>query len=115
MGVVLGQKVGRGSHVIYYASRTLDNAQCNYIKTEKELYSIVFGLENFRYYLLDTKVIVYLDHAAVRYLFKKKESKPRLILLQEFNLEIKDKSGKENLVADHLSRLILDNNISSPW
>ena len=55
-------------------------------------------------YLLGTRVIVYSDHAALRHLFKKKESKPRLIrwvlLLQEFNLEIRDKSGKKNLVTD---------------
>ena len=103
--------------MIYYASRTLDDAQCNYT-AEKQLYSIVFGLEKFCSYLLGTKVIVYSDHATLRHLFKKKESKPRLIrgvlLLQEFNLEIRDKAEKENLVVDHLSRLILDDNLSSP-
>ncbi|XP_027166138.1 uncharacterized protein LOC113766113 [Coffea eugenioides] len=110
VGAVLGQKEGRASYVIYYTSRTLDGAQCNYSTTEKELLAIVFALEKFRSYLLGTKVIIYSDHAALKYLLNKKEAKPRLIrwilLLQEFNLEIKDKRGAENMVADHLSRLI---------
>ncbi|KAH9705175.1 hypothetical protein KPL70_011778 [Citrus sinensis] len=107
VGVVLGQRVGRTAHVIYYASRTLDSAQCNYSTTEKELLAIVFALEKFHSYLLGTKVIVFSDHAALKYLLAKKKAKPRLIrwilLLQEFNLEIRDKKGVENLIADHLS------------
>jgi hypothetical protein len=109
VGVVLRQRIGKNLHVIAYASRMLDEAQCNYHTTEKELFVVVFALEKFMSYLLGTKVIIFTDHAALRYLFKKKESKPRLIrwifLLQEFNLEIKDKKGAENHVADHLSRL----------
>jgi len=54
-------------------------------------------------------VIVFTDHAALKYLMKKSNSKPRLIwrvlLLQEFDLEIKDKVGLANVVVDHLSRL----------
>ena len=57
----------------------------------------------------DPKTIVFTDHAAIRYLFAKHYAKPRLIrwikLLQEFDLEIRDRRGCVNVVADHLSRL----------
>jgi len=109
LGVVLAQKIDKLPRVIYYASRTLDATQANYTTTEKELLAIVFALEKFRSYLLGTCVIVYIDHAALKYLLKKAESKPRLIRwmlwLQEFDLEICDRSGAHNLVADHLSRI----------
>ncbi|KAK8675169.1 hypothetical protein V6N13_033239 [Hibiscus sabdariffa] len=73
VGAVLGQKIEKEPHVIAYASQTLDSAQRNYSTTEKELLAIVFALEKFRSYLLGTNVIVFSDHAALRYLMSKKE------------------------------------------
>ncbi|CAN6585834.1 unnamed protein product [Malus baccata var. baccata] len=110
VGVVLGQRRDKLPYVIYYASRTLNDAQLNYATTEKELLAVVFALEKFRSYLIGAKVIVYSDHSALKYLLSKKEAKPRLIrwvfLLQEFDLEILDKKERENVVADYLSRLV---------
>ena len=110
IGAVLGQRVGKNPHVIYYASRTLDSSQANYSTKEKELFVVVFVLENFSQYRLRTKVVVFTDHTTLRYLMANKDAKPRLIrwilFLQEFDSEIRDKSGAHNLVADHLSRIV---------
>ncbi|XP_015940261.1 uncharacterized protein LOC107465802 [Arachis duranensis] len=109
IGVVLGQRKGNLVHVIYYASKVLNDTQKNYTTTEKELLAIVFAFDKFRSYLIGSKVIVFTDHTSLKYLFAKQESKPRLIrwilLLQEFNIESRDKKGAENKVANHLSRI----------
>ena len=64
VGAVLGQRIDKVPHVIYYTSRTLNDAQLNYSTTEKELLAVVSALEKFRQYLIGSKVIVYSDHAA---------------------------------------------------
>ena len=79
IGAVLGQRVEKVPHVIYYASRTLNDTQMNYSTIEKELLAIVFALDKFRSYLLGFKVLIYSDYAALKYLFSKKDAKARLI------------------------------------
>ncbi|RVW19079.1 Retrovirus-related Pol polyprotein from transposon 17.6 [Vitis vinifera] len=80
IGAVLGQREDGKPYVIYYASKTLNEAQRNYTTTEKELLA-VFALDKFRAYLVGSFIIVFTDHSA-----------------------LKDKKGVENVVADHLSR-----------
>nr|GEU63675.1 reverse transcriptase domain-containing protein [Tanacetum cinerariifolium] len=105
----LGQRIDRKFKPIYYASKTLNDAQAHNTTTEKELHAVVLSFDKFCPYLILSKTIVYTDHSALKYLFSKQDVKPRLIgwvlLLQGFNIKIKNKKGAENLVADHLSRL----------
>ena len=99
IGAVLGQRKDKKLHVIYYASRTLDVAQLNYTTTEKEFLAVIFAIDKFRSYLVGSKIVVYTDHAAIRYLMSKKDAKPRLLrwilLLQEFDLDIRDKKEQK--------------------
>jgi hypothetical protein len=85
---------------------------------EKELLVVVFAIEKFRSYLVGAKVIVYIDHATLKYLLMKKDAKSHLIrwilLLQEFDLEIRDKKRLENSLADHLSRLQFEESAELP-
>ena len=81
----------------------MNPTQENYTTTETELLAVVFAFDKFRQYL------VFTYHSALRCIFTKQNAKPRLIrwilLLQEFDVEIHDKKGAENLAVDHLSRL----------
>lgn len=79
IGAVLGQRVNKVPYTIYYASKTVNDAQLNYTTTEKELLAVVFALEKFHSYLIGTKIIVYTDRAALKYLLIKNDAKPRLI------------------------------------
>ena len=103
--------------MIYYGSKMLNEAQRNYTTTAKELLVVVFALDIFCGYLVGSFIVVFTNHSALKYLLTKQDSKAMLIrwilLLQEFNLHIKDKKGVENVVADHLSRLAITHNSHS--
>ncbi|XP_074318430.1 uncharacterized protein LOC141655240 [Silene latifolia] len=77
VGAVLGQRKNGKLHAIYYASKTLDEAQANYTTTEKELLAVIYAMNKFCSYLVGSK--------------------------------IRDKKGVENVVVDHLSRLVNGN------
>ena len=110
IGVVLGKMEDKKAFVIYYASKTLDSAQSNYTTTEKEFLVVVFALEKFQSYIVGSPVTIFTNHAALKYLLSKQDTKPRLtrwiLLCREFNLTIKDKRRVENVVSDHLSGLV---------
>ncbi|GJR80694.1 reverse transcriptase domain-containing protein [Tanacetum coccineum] len=106
---LLGQRKTKHFHPIHYASKTMTKAQIHYTTTEKEMLAVVYAFEKFWPCLVLSKSIVYTDHSALKYLMNKQDAKPRLLrwvlLLQKFDVTIRDKKGSENLTADHLSRL----------
>ena len=79
---------------------------------------MVYALDKFRASLVGSDIIIFTDHIALKYLLTKQNAKARLIrwvlLLQEFNLQIKDKKGVKNVVGDHLSRLTIAHNTRNP-
>ncbi|GJU17131.1 reverse transcriptase domain-containing protein [Tanacetum coccineum] len=109
IGAVLGQRHEKHFKPIHYASKTINEAKSHYTTTEIEMLAVVYAFEKFWSYLILNKSIVYTDHFAQKYLFAKKDSKARLLqwvlLLQEFDFNIIDTKGAENLTVDHLSRL----------
>ncbi|KAF8051765.1 hypothetical protein N665_1669s0001 [Sinapis alba] len=115
VGAVIGQKKDKKLHDVYYASKTLDDAHMNYVTIEKELLAVVFAFEKFQPYLVGSKLVVHIDHAALKYLMQKKDATPIplgwILLLQEFDIEIKDKKAVKNGVADHLSRIINEDDV----
>nr|GEX48522.1 reverse transcriptase domain-containing protein [Tanacetum cinerariifolium] len=108
-GAVLRKRHEKHFKPIYYASKTMNDAETNYTTTEKEMLAVVYAFEKFRSYLIMNKSIVHTDHSALKYLFSKKDAKARLLrwvlLLQEFDFQVLDTKGAKNLAADHLSRL----------
>ena len=100
IGAVLGQREGGKPYVVYYASKTLNEAQRNYTTTEKELLAVVYALDKFQAYLVGSDIVIFQDHSTLKYLLTKQNAKARLIrwvlLLQEFNLpNYGQKGGRE--------------------
>nr|GFA46443.1 reverse transcriptase domain-containing protein [Tanacetum cinerariifolium] len=89
VGAVLGQRIEKYFRPIHYASKSMNQAEANYITTEKEMLAVVYAFEKFRSYLIINKSIVYTDHSALKYLFAKKDVKAHLLrwilLLLEFD------------------------------
>ena len=109
IGAVLGQEEEKIPYAIYYISKDLAPAELNYTVTEKEFLAVIHAINKFRHYITGYPVILYTDHSAIRYLANKPVTNGRitrwLILLQEFDITIRDRPGKENPVADFLSRI----------
>ena len=76
---VLGQREGGKPYVVYYASKTLNEAQRNYTTTEKELLAVVYALDKFQSYLIVSEIVIFTYHSTLKYLIKKQNAKARII------------------------------------
>lgn len=98
-------------YVTYFISKNLSKVELNYTVTEKGLFIVVHSLNKFRHYATGYPTFVHIDHATIEYLMNKPDANARIIrwllLLQQFDLTIIDKLGKENVIADFLSRLTI--------
>lgn len=108
IGAVLSQE----GHPVCYASRTLNNHERNYSATDKEFLAIIWSVNYFRPYIYGRKFKILTDHQPIKYLHSKyrgKDMSPRhqrwLLKLGEYQFEIEYLKGKENKVADFLSRI----------
>eukprot|EP00253_Pinus_taeda_P007499 PITA_07499 len=108
LGAVLGQKY-LVPYAIYYTSKNLTPTELNYTVTKKAFLAIVHAINKFRHYITSYETFIHTDHSAIRYLMNKPITNGRvtrwLLLLQEFNITVLDRLGKQNTVADFLSRI----------
>ncbi|EGT44573.1 hypothetical protein CAEBREN_28128 [Caenorhabditis brenneri] len=97
---------------ISYASRKLGPAERNYPPIEAEALAVVFGLQYYRQYVLGSHVTVVTDHKPLTSLMYNKNACGRLLKyqmsIQEFDAEIVYRAGRQNVVADALSRYTFD-------
>src|SRR5277367_228507 len=112
VGAVLVQLIGDQEHVVEYASRTFTPAERNYSTIERECLAVVWALDKFRPYVEGQPITLETDHQPLRWLMTLKNPSARLtrwiIRLQEHQLTIKYRPGRENKVADYLSRRVVD-------
>ena len=94
-------------YAIYYTSKNLTPTELNYTVTEKEFLVVLHAINRFKHYITGYETFIHTNHYAIRYLMKKAITNGRvtrwLLLLQEFNITMLDRPGKQNTVADFLS------------
>ena len=75
ISAVLGQREDGKLYVVYYARKTLNEAQRNYTTTVKELLAVVYALDKFRAYLVGSDIIIFTDYSSLKYLLTKQDAK----------------------------------------
>ena len=111
IGAVLLQRspLDRELHPVLYQSRTLDIHQGRYATIEKECLALVWAIQENRKYLYGQRFLVSTDHRPLQWLMTKADLTPKLmrwaLTLQEYDFQIAYGPGKDNVIADALSRL----------
>ena len=117
-GAVLAQEIDGNNRPIAFYSKNYTKAQKNYPTSEKELLAIVMAVEYFHQYLYGRHFKVFTDHLPLTWLLHKKDPHPRLdrwlMRLSIYQLEIIYKPGKDNVIADLLSRMPDENEVEDP-
>ena len=110
---VLLQEDNQGiDHPVCYFSRKFNSHQCNYSTCEKETLALLLSLQHFDIYLRPTiaPIQVYMDHNPLVFINKMNNQNQRLLrwslTLQEYDVEIRHVKGRDNVIADALSRAI---------
>lgn len=111
LGVVLGQMEDNIPYSIYFVRKNISPTELNYMVTEKELLAVLHAIGKFRHYISSYETFVRTNHYVVRFLMNKHITNGRitiwLLFVQEFNITIIDRPGRDNLVANFLSHFNL--------
>lgn len=113
IGAVLGQMYGDTFHPVCYMSKRLNKHQSRYSTIEKECFALLTAVRYFAVYFSGSPVLIYTDHNPLQFLQKMVNHNRKLLRwlleLQQYNLIIKYKPGKQNILPDLLSRPALEN------
>ncbi|XP_059146787.1 uncharacterized protein LOC131934712 [Physella acuta] len=118
LGACLMQEVDKVLRPIFYLSRSLNKTEQNYSTVEKECLAIVWSMTKLQKYLLGRKFILLTDHKPLLAMNNKRIANSKinrwLLILLDFQYEIKSIKGKDNVVADFLSRQNVDSTETEP-
>lgn len=111
-GAVLSQEYNGKELPVAFASKTFTNGESNKSTTEQELIAIHWAIQYFRPYIYGTHFLVKTDHKPLSYLFSLKNPSSKLtrirLDLEEYDFTVEFLKGKQNVVADALSRITLN-------